>query len=125
MKQMKIGAWPEMPPATAAAKWQELRAKRDAGEDLSRKSKLKIKAGPDAGYTLGQMVADYFTGYLSKRREAGYALAVQELPPSNRELIVYLLGALTVIVKHIYSFEFSSTRDSQVKTQLLAQAPAK
>ena len=52
MKQLKIGAWPVMPVAVAAAKWQELRARRDDGEDLKasqRLAKLKIKAGPDEG----------------------------------------------------------------------------
>lgn len=55
---------------------------------------------------------------------SGVALFFAQLPEDNRELLVYLLGALTVIVKDIYGFEFSSTRDSQNKTQLLAQAPA-
>lgn len=81
MKQMKLGLWPEMPVAAAAQKWQELRARRDGGEDLAAsrtQAKAKLKAGPDAGYTLGRMVADYFTGYLSKRREAKGAKAVYQ-----------------------------------------------
>ena len=79
MKQVKIGAWPVMPPAEAAAKWQELRARRDGGEDLAasrKKAKLQIKAGPEVGYTLAQMVADYASGYLARRREPKGAKAV-------------------------------------------------
>lgn len=53
---------------------------------------------------------------------AGVALFFANMPTQNRELLVYLLGALTVIVKDIYGFEFSTTRDSQKKTDLLAQA---
>lgn len=81
MKQVKIGAWPIMPAAEAAAKWQDLRARRDGGEDLTasrKKAKLKIKAGPEAGYTLGAMVDDYATGYLSKRREPKGAKAIHQ-----------------------------------------------
>jgi integrase len=81
MKQVKIGPWPEMPVAEAAAKWQELRARRDGGEDLTvsrQAEKLKAKDDPEAGYTLGQMVADYASGYLAKRREAKGAKAVHQ-----------------------------------------------
>ena len=67
MKQIKIGPWPAMPPAEAAAKWQDLRARRDSGENL--KAKIKIHAGPDDGYTLAQLVDDYASGYLDRRRE--------------------------------------------------------
>ena len=81
MKQLKIGAWPVMPVAVAAAKWQELRARRDDGEDLKasqRLAKLKIKAGPDEGYTLSQMIDDYASGYLAHRREPKGAKAVHQ-----------------------------------------------
>ena len=74
MKQVKIGSWPFMPPAEAASKWQELRARRDDGENL--KAKLKIKSGPDDGYTLAQMVDDYASGYLKHQREPKGAKAV-------------------------------------------------
>jgi integrase len=77
MKQIKIGPWPEMPPANAAAKWQELRARRDGGEELAP-ARHKIKAGPDAGYTLGEMVEDYASGYLDRRREPKGAKAVRK-----------------------------------------------
>jgi len=76
LKQIKIGSWPAMPVAEAAQQWQELRARRDAGEDLTRKT--KPKNAPDAGYTLGQMVDDYASGYLAKRREARGAKAVHQ-----------------------------------------------
>lgn len=81
MKQIKIGAWPVMPVAEAAAKWQELRARRDGGEDLTaarQAAKVKLHAGPDAGYTLGNMVEDYASGYLDKRREVKGAKAVHQ-----------------------------------------------
>jgi integrase len=78
MKQVKIGAWPEMPVAAAAEKWQELRAKRDAGEAVLAKPKVQAPAAADSGYTLGQMVRDYSTGYLDKRREPKGAKAVSQ-----------------------------------------------
>lgn len=77
MKQIKLGAWPVMPVAEAAAKWQELRARRDGGEELAPQ-RVKVKAGPDVGYTLGQMVEDYASGYLDRRREPKGAKAVAQ-----------------------------------------------
>lgn len=46
---------------------------------------------------------------------ATVALFRLDIPQDNRELIVYLLGALTVIVKDIYGFEFGSSKSSQNK----------
>ena len=107
MKQIKIGAWPEMAVASAAAKWQELRARRDGGEELAP-ARHKLKAGPDIGYTLGEMVEDYATGYLNRRREAKGAKAVRqrllnaiaehgELPASavNRRFVFDLIEGLS------------------------------
>lgn len=79
MKQRRLGAWPEMPLAAAVAKWQALKTRRDAGEDLamSRKAeKLAAQSAPSTGYTLGRMVQDYATGYLALRREPKGAKAV-------------------------------------------------
>jgi len=79
MKQIKIGGWPEMPVSAAAAKWQELRARRDGGEDLTKTRKgTHILRTLDEGYTLGQMVEDYASGYLAKRREPRGAKAVHQ-----------------------------------------------
>ena len=48
-----------------------------------------------------------------------YQLFTVDLPVANRELTVYLLGALTVIVKDLYGFEFGSSKSSQEKNELL------
>jgi integrase len=76
MKQVKLGSWPEMSVSVAAAKWQELRARRDAGEDVAKKK--VVQATHDDGYTLGQMIEDYASGYLDKRREPKGAKAVHQ-----------------------------------------------
>ena len=81
LKQVKIGAWPAMSPASAAAQWQELRDRRDAGQDpVSEKKAARIEAisGPVSGYTLGALVADYAAGYLRKHREPKGAKAVHQ-----------------------------------------------
>lgn len=78
MKQIKIGSWPEMPPATAAAKWQELRARRDGGENIAAAKKLEaVKSKPEASYTLEHLIEDYATGHLDKRRQPKGAKAVR------------------------------------------------
>lgn len=80
MKQIKLGSWPAMPPVDAAAKWQELRGRRDGGEDLRAtvKASKRVQSGPQAGYTLAQMVEHYHTGYLVRRRQAKGAKAVHK-----------------------------------------------
>jgi integrase len=80
MKQVKIGSWPEMPPATASTKWQELRARREGGENLIAAKKIEalaIKSTPDGEYTLGQLIEDYATGHLEKMRQPNGARAVK------------------------------------------------
>lgn len=80
MKQVKIGPWPAMPASEAAAAWQALRARRDGGEDLTaaRRKAAPIVPEVDAGYTLGQLVDDYGSGYLARRREPKGAKAVHQ-----------------------------------------------
>lgn len=42
--------------------------------------------------------------------------------PSTRELIALLIGALTVIVKDVYGFEFATTRGSREKDERISAA---
>lgn len=35
-----------------------------------------------------------------------------ELSPHQREILIYILGALTVLVKDVYGFEFGSSKDA-------------
>lgn len=79
MKQVRLGYWPEMPPVDAAARWNELRALRDAGGDPKATRKKRATAAPAAPavYTLGDLVRDYGTGYLNVQREAKGARAVR------------------------------------------------
>lgn len=79
MKQIKIGAWPHMPPSDAATKWQELRSQRDTGEDIIASKKaasFKIKSAPDKGYAISELIADYSEGHLYKMRKLPGALAM-------------------------------------------------
>jgi integrase len=73
LKQVRIGHWPQMPPATAVAEWGSLRARRDAGEDpATEKKQSRLLAAPDAQggeYTLQRMVDDYHTGHLKVNRK--------------------------------------------------------
>ena len=78
MKQVKIGSWPAMPVAAAAARWQDMRATRDAGDAVLATPKPTPDTAAPAEYTLGAMVEDYATGYLAKRREPKGAKAVRQ-----------------------------------------------
>lgn len=73
MKQIKIGLWPHMSIGEAAAEWEILRSRRDAGEELTR---TKPTPAPEKAYALGDMVRDYHAGYLLKHRQAKGAHAV-------------------------------------------------
>ena len=80
LKQIKLGGWPEMPVAMAVAKWQELRGKRDVGENLIASKKIlaiAAKTQPDDGYTLGQLIDDYATLHLDRMRQPRGAKAVK------------------------------------------------
>lgn len=80
LKQVKIGGWPAMDVATAAARWSELRARRDGGEDLAVTRQVEragVRSAPEVGYTLGQLVQDYAAGYLARMREPKGARAVR------------------------------------------------
>ena len=82
IKQIKIGAWPHMPPSEAATKWQELRSQRDTGEDIIAAKKaesFKIKSATDSVYTIGKLIADYSKGHLFKMRQPEGALAMTRM----------------------------------------------
>ena len=51
----------------------------------------------------------------------GVALFIFNVPADSREYLIYILGALTVIAKDVYSFEFGSSRGSKDKDTLLAE----
>lgn len=76
MRQIKIGQWPAMSPTTAAARWQELKAARDAGADPAVQKKAHKAAAAESVYTVGDAVADYITGHLNVNRAPAGAHAV-------------------------------------------------
>ena len=49
-----------------------------------------------------------------------YELFTMNLPTANRELIVYALGALTVLVKDVYGYDFGTTAGSAQKNDMIA-----
>ena len=126
IKQIKIGAWPHMPPSEAATKWQELRSQRDTGEDIIAAKKaesFKIKSATDSVYTIGKLIADYSKGHLFKMRQSKGAtgttarlntalMEFSELPVTsvNRRFVFDLIESLShipVVAKSVKS-EMSS-----------------
>lgn len=76
MRQIKIGQWPAMPISAAAAKWQELKDFRDAGQDPSEQKREKRQTEKASIYTVSNAVEDYITGHLQVNREAKGAKSV-------------------------------------------------
>lgn len=87
MKQVKLGHWPDMPAAGAAAAWLELREVRSTGGDPQAHQRAKVRparalAGLDAAvpYSVADLVADYVAGPLAQGyKEAGRRAAESAL----------------------------------------------
>ena len=65
MRQQKPGEWPAMSYASAIAKWQEIRARRDSGEDPAltrRASNRPVVALTPESYTVKELCEDFLTG---------------------------------------------------------------
>jgi len=50
-----------------------------------------------------------------------YVLVYKEIPESNRELFVHLMGILEGIILSIYNYEFGSSKGSKDKTESLSR----
>lgn len=79
MRQTKIGRWPAMSLHAAVARWEELRATREAGTDPAlevkqaraekRQADAEAKtAQVQAAYTVADLCADYYEGYVRLSR---------------------------------------------------------
>jgi integrase len=98
LRQVKIGQWPAMPPAQAAAEWQKLRDQRETGIDLKRERQRERNLAVVArsvDYTVLDMVEDYGSGYLAKNREAKGAKAVTQRLRNAMEKYAKVLAADT------------------------------
>jgi integrase len=73
MRQQKLGEWPAMSYAAAIAAWEEIRARRDAGEDpvLTRKNANgpAVAITPES-YTVRKLCEDFLTGHIERHRDS-------------------------------------------------------
>lgn len=76
MRQRKIGNWPALSLAKAAAAWEELKALRDSGVDpaLAQKAEriekvVKVKEAKAGVYTVRRLVDDYLEGHIDVHRK--------------------------------------------------------
>jgi integrase len=75
MRQVKVGEWPAMSAAAAMVEWEELRRRRDAGEDVAQARKAKRREAVQqrrqeregAKLTVRAVVIDYIEGDLAHR----------------------------------------------------------
>jgi integrase len=72
MRQQKLGEWPAMSYASAISAWEEVRARRDAGEDpvLTRKSSKPVKASTPESYTVKELCEDFLIGHIERHRDS-------------------------------------------------------
>lgn len=87
MKQTKIGSWPATSIAAAAAKWEILRAARDAGRDPADEKRVErqrerstaVQKRPDADLTTRQLCELYLTGHIERNRKQKGAIEVRRM----------------------------------------------
>jgi hypothetical protein len=84
MRQIKLGAWPALPIASAAARWEELKSQRDAGRDPSLERKADragkatlAKVKKEGVYTVARLLDDYLANYIDKQRDPKNAHALR------------------------------------------------
>lgn len=72
MRQQKLGEWPAMAYGAAISAWEELRSRRDSGEDpvLARKKAKQSSAHSPESYTVRQLCEDFLTGYIERHRDS-------------------------------------------------------
>lgn len=78
LKTIKIGSWPAMSVIEAANAWQDLRTRRESGEDMAvekRQARYEVKIEPDHEFTLADVVQAYYDGHLAKNRKPAGAHA--------------------------------------------------
>ncbi|CAE6938710.1 hypothetical protein R69927_07569 [Paraburkholderia domus] len=73
MRQQKLGEWPAMSYAAAIVEWQDIRARRDAGEDpvlTRRASNRPVMASTPESYTVRKLCEDFLTGHIERYRDS-------------------------------------------------------
>lgn len=67
MRQQTPGEWSTMSYAAAIVEWQDIRARRDAGEDpvlTRRASNRPVVASTPESYTVRKLCEDFLTGHI-------------------------------------------------------------
>lgn len=77
MRQVAMGQWPQMSYAAALGVWDELRERRDGGEDLAREKKRSnaiarakaLQKEAQGHYTVKRLIEDYLDGHIAQARK--------------------------------------------------------
>ncbi|KAF7598230.1 MAG: alpha/beta hydrolase [Candidatus Dactylopiibacterium carminicum] len=100
LRQIKIGSWPGTSMHAAIAAWEDLRARRDAGEDPAEDAKSKrlekraaaaAKKRTAAIGTVRQVALDYLDGHIDKVRAPKGAAEV-------RRMLTTMLGDVATVL---------------------------
>jgi len=94
---------------------KDLEAIAAADRDSARKMQMENKSFMPAVITAGVLAS--FAGTL-------VALLFIPIPSENRDLIIYMIGQLSGFAGSAVAFWLGTTRQSEEKTRMLAQAPA-
>lgn len=91
MRQVQIGRWPAMSLAAAVLAWEELRDRRDAGEDLSQAKRAAriavVTATKNKAYTVRNLCDDYLSGHVDVHRKPKGAKEMHRLLSAHLDAI--------------------------------------
>ena len=83
MRQVKIGTWPAKSYAAAVVEWENLRRRREAGEDPAAERRSQraadLAAEKVADYTVSKLCNDYWNGHISSHRAKKGATEIRRL----------------------------------------------
>lgn len=114
MRQIALGQWPELSYPAALGVWNELRQRRDAGEDLAkekRRSAAVVRAKAhlrfqDGIYTAAQLIEDYLAGHVDRHRKPKGAIEARRLMTKYTDTIA---AVAAVDVKRSQAFSLLET----------------
>lgn len=91
MRQVQIGRWPAMSLPLATVAWDDLRARRDAGEDPAQAKRqaraVVVAKAREEAYTVRALCNDYLAGHVDVHRKARGAKEMRRLLDSHLDSI--------------------------------------
>lgn len=114
LKQVKLGAWPDMPLHEAIREWDSARASKEAGVDPAEKKKAAkkpvVQEPVDDEYRVRQLVQDFIQGHIEQERKPAGAKAAARILLSALDGSPELAAMPAHLVKRQHAFALLDSR---------------